>query len=32
MKTALVIQAIEEHSNPEPIPALLIEIGRKIEW
>jgi len=32
MKTALVIHAVNEHSNPEPIPAYLIEIGRKIKW
>jgi len=32
MKTALVMQVTEEHSNPEPIPVPLIEIGRKIKW
>ena len=32
MKTALMVHVLNSHSNPELVPKLLIEIGRKIKW
>jgi len=32
MKTVLIAHAVNNHSNPEPIPELLIKVGRKIKW
>jgi len=32
MKTALLVHAINSHSNPYPIPESLIKIGRKVKW
>jgi len=32
MKTALLAYAIKNHSNPNPIPESIIEIGQKIRW
>jgi len=32
MKAALLVHAANKHSNPEPIPASLVEIAQKMKW
>jgi hypothetical protein len=32
MKAVLLVQAVSKPSNPEPIPHLLVKIGKKLKW